>query len=163
MIGNDIVDLALASLQSNWRRAGYLDKLFTQKEQDYILQAPNPDVMVWTLWTMKEAVYKIIIQQNGQRGYYPLRIATTDLDSGIMRFENQVYFTQTKVTSDCIHTVALTTTLFDNVKELTKPCEVIKIGEVPYALLNTTKQPISKSHHGRFVKVVTLKDFDLNC
>ncbi len=86
MIGNDIVDLALASLQSNWRRAGYLNKLFTQKEQDYILQAPNPDVMVWTLWTMKEAVYKIIIQQNGQRGYYPLRIATTDLGSGIMRF-----------------------------------------------------------------------------
>jgi phosphopantetheinyl transferase (holo-ACP synthase) len=159
MIGNDVVDLALASLQSNWRRTGYLDKLFTQKEQNYIFNATNPDVMVWKLWTMKEAVYKIIIQQNGQRGYYPLRIEISDIKSGNVSFEDQVYYTQTKLTSDFIHTVALLNTQFDNVKELTKHYEVIKTGEIPYAILKTAKQPISKSHHGRFVKVVTLKNF----
>jgi phosphopantetheinyl transferase (holo-ACP synthase) len=33
VIGNDIVDLALARKESNWKRPGYLNKIFTTKEQ----------------------------------------------------------------------------------------------------------------------------------
>jgi hypothetical protein len=32
VIGNDIVDLALARKESNWKRPGYLNKIFTTKE-----------------------------------------------------------------------------------------------------------------------------------
>ena len=31
MIGNDIVDLSLAAIQSNWQRRGFLEKQFTKK------------------------------------------------------------------------------------------------------------------------------------
>ena len=33
MIGNDIIDLKLAKKQSNYRRAGFLDKQFSSSEQ----------------------------------------------------------------------------------------------------------------------------------
>ncbi len=59
MIGNDVVDLALAKVESNWQRKGYLDKLFTTKEQNLIFCSENPTIMVWILWSRKEAVYKI--------------------------------------------------------------------------------------------------------
>ena len=58
MIGNDIVDFAQAAKESNWRRRGWLDKVFIPEEQLLIENAANPDRMVWLLWSMKEAVYK---------------------------------------------------------------------------------------------------------
>ena len=63
MIGNDIVDLKLASIQSNWQRKGFLNKVFTKKEQTLILNASNSFEMVWLLWSIKESAYKVYIQQ----------------------------------------------------------------------------------------------------
>ena len=51
MIGNDIVDLAFALKKSNWKRKGYLDKIFTNHEQLLIIKSDNPENMVWNLWT----------------------------------------------------------------------------------------------------------------
>ncbi|MDY8136099.1 4'-phosphopantetheinyl transferase superfamily protein [Aquimarina sp. 2201CG5-10] len=58
MIGNDIVDLELANKQSNWKRKGWLKKIFTQSEQKNILNSPKPSSIVWQYWSRKEAVYK---------------------------------------------------------------------------------------------------------
>ena len=74
MIGNDIVDLALAKIESNWLRNGFLDKIFTQKEQLLIANAINPEIMIWNLWTRKEAAYKIYNRKTGFRGYIPLKL-----------------------------------------------------------------------------------------
>ena len=63
MIGNDIVDFQKAALESNWLREGYLDKLFCKEEKELILDSKNPHQMVWLLWTMKEAGYKIHFRQ----------------------------------------------------------------------------------------------------
>ena len=35
MIGNDIVDLDLARKESNWKRKGFLDKIFSLQEQQF--------------------------------------------------------------------------------------------------------------------------------
>jgi lactate dehydrogenase-like 2-hydroxyacid dehydrogenase len=35
-IGNDIVDLALARKESNWKRPGYLNKIFTTNNFSFI-------------------------------------------------------------------------------------------------------------------------------
>ena len=59
MIGNDIVDLVQARFQSNWKRKGFVQKIFTQKEQELIFSSKNPENMVWNLWTRKESAYKI--------------------------------------------------------------------------------------------------------
>lgn len=75
MIGNDLVDLKLAAKQSNWQRKGFLDKLFTPKEQGCILNSSNPFETVWLLWSMKESAYKAYLQTHNERFFAPKKLA----------------------------------------------------------------------------------------
>lgn len=58
MMGNDVVDLRVAKEQSDWKRKGWLSKIFTNEEQELIKESKNPEVTVWMFWSMKETVYK---------------------------------------------------------------------------------------------------------
>lgn len=71
MVGNDIVDLEEAKRASNWERPRFLNKIFTSQEQYLIRNSKNPFVLVWQLWSMKEAAYKLYTQQNPSRFYNP--------------------------------------------------------------------------------------------
>lgn len=156
MIGNDIVDLALAKVESNWQRKGYLEKLFTKKEQNLIFSAQNPTLMVWILWSRKEAVYKIIRQENGLRGFYPLKIENTEFDSGIVSFNKKEYYTKTVQKGDMLHTIALKNSEFDQISELNPLVTIHKKDEIPFVITNGKNHFISKSHDGRFEKIVLL-------
>jgi phosphopantetheinyl transferase (holo-ACP synthase) len=156
MIGNDVVDLALAKAESNWQRKGYLNKIFTTKEQNLIYSAQNPTVMVWILWSRKEAVYKIIRQQNGSRGFYPLRIENTDFKNGIIVFEQQLFYTKTTIDENFIHSIALKNQAFSRVVELSTTTSLYKKNEIPYLIQENRVVNLSKSHHGRYEKVVRL-------
>jgi phosphopantetheinyl transferase (holo-ACP synthase) len=159
MIGNDIVDLAIATQQSNWRRKNYLEKVFTSLEQEFIRTAANPDAMVWSLWSRKEAVYKIIRQKGGKSGYYPKAIECLDdsLSSGNVRFEDTIFFTKTLIHDSLLHTLAVTISSdFKFVKKMTTIDNIIKINKIPYLVLEDKRYAASKSHHGRFENTVCL-------
>lgn len=159
MIGNDVVDLVIASQQSNWRRKNYLQKVFTNLEQNFIRTAANPDEMVWSLWSRKEAVYKIIRQKGGKVGYYPKKIECLDSSSifGRVSFEGTIYFTQTNSEATEIHTIAVTKTKdFQFIKKIENDQNIFKINEIPYLVLEGIRYATSKSHHGRFERVVGL-------
>jgi hypothetical protein len=66
VIGNDIVDLALARKESNWKRPGYLNKIFTTKEQLLISSAENP-IPWYGIYGVGKAAYKIY--NRAIRGY----------------------------------------------------------------------------------------------
>ena len=68
MIGNDVIDLTLANQESNWKRKGFLQKLFSASEQQRILKSANPSQMVWILWSIKESVYKANLRMDYNRG-----------------------------------------------------------------------------------------------
>ena len=159
MIGNDVIDLNIATQQSNWRRANYLDKVFTKIEKEFISKAANPDEMVWSLWSRKEAVYKIIRQKGGKVGYYPKKIECLDSSSilGKVSYEGTIYFTQTNSEATEIHTIAVTKTKdFQFIKKLEKYDHIIKINDIPFLIIEDKRYAASKSHHGRFEKVVCL-------
>lgn len=156
MIGNDVIDLALAKVESNWQRKGCLDKVFTTKEKKLIYSAENPTLMVWVLWSRKEAVYKIIRQQNGLRGFYPLRIENSDYKSGIIVFEEQLFYTKTTIDENFIHSIALQNQAFNRVVELSNVTSLYKRNEIPYLIEENRVVNLSKSHHGRYEKVVRL-------
>ena len=78
MIGNDIVDLNLAKTQSNWKRKGYLDKIFTENEQNLIFESENPTAKVWNLWSRKEAAYKIYNRSTNIRVFNPKKFDCFD-------------------------------------------------------------------------------------
>ena len=111
MIGNDVVDLELAAIESNWRRKGFLQKVFSSTEQELIHASANPDKMVWLLWSMKEAAYKA-----HQREYdLPRRLnwlaqkcevngLTLETASGEVEIENHAYHTTSEITLDYILT-----------------------------------------------------------
>ena len=103
MVGNDIVDIAQAKKDSNWQRPRFLDKLFTLKEQQTIHASDNPCIMVWQLWSMKEAGYKLYSQINPRRFYNPKGF-TCEIDNkkSVVRFKNFHCYVETKITSDYI-------------------------------------------------------------
>lgn len=155
MIGNDVIDLSLATAESNWRRKGYLEKIFTPREQQFIKNSDNPDLTVWKLWSRKESAYKIFNRITGNRVYNPIRFeCLDDSDLGIVCFENTLYFTQTQYTKNYIHTIA--TSLANDLNKivyLENRMQIHKKNGIPYLELN----PVSISNHGRFEKIVTLQ------
>ncbi|MFP4844501.1 4'-phosphopantetheinyl transferase superfamily protein [Winogradskyella sp. PE311] len=103
MVGNDIVDIAQTKTTTNWRRPRFLDKLFTPKEQAYIHNSSNPFLMVWQLWSIKEAAYKLYTQENSSRFYNPKQFeCELKNQQWLVKYCNYVCYAQTKVTSKYI-------------------------------------------------------------
>jgi len=163
MIGNDVVDLALAKKESNWKRNRFLDKIFTKKEQSFIVNAENPEIMVWNLWSRKEATYKIYNRETGIRGYFPSQIKCSfeNENSGTVAIRGNTYFTKTIIFNDFIHTIAVEKKEnFETIEKLNSNVIISKINGIPYIIDSQTKliKPVSISHHGRFWEGITLVD-----
>lgn len=154
MIGNDLVDLQQASRESNWMRAGFLHKLFTKNEQQYIMLANHPTEMVWLLWSMKEAVYKIYNRQSGVREFAPHKLSCTLRSLKFEEYYGQVqiagsgYYTKTQVEhNDFIHTVAaLTPYRLEGINTVLYPSST----SIDYKAM----APHCVSHHGRFLALI---------
>ena len=165
MIGNDVVDLWQSRQESNWQRKGFLEKLFTAEEQLLIKCHLNHEMMVWMLWSMKEAAYKIYNRETKIREYIPKKLVCSNINfatnSGIQGqvncYENQ-YYTKTYLNNDYIHTIAANT-LEDlkNAIEIENKNIIKDEYGIPYLRILPDKfQDVSISHHGRFEKVVTI-------
>ena len=108
MIGNDIIDLKLANKESNYCRAGFLEKQFSSNEQTLIKSTSNTFLLVWRLWSMKEAAYKIYTQQNENRFFAPKKFACkiSSVLNGFVFFENKLFYTTTNINDKYIFTLA---------------------------------------------------------
>lgn len=113
MIGNDVVDLKQASINSpknfkglRWKR--FLDKVFTEKEQKFIMNSKNQFEIVWLLWSMKEAAYKIHMRQYAKRTFNPkqLKCEVYYKRRGKVSIDNQLYYTTSQINEDYIYTTA---------------------------------------------------------
>ena len=112
MIGNDIVDIAFAKNESNWKRPRFLDKIFTIKEQKYIAEAQQPEMMVWLLWSMKESAYKLHVQIFKKRFFAPKRLVCSLLDLngkecvGRVVCDDFTCFTQSEFSDQFVYTIS---------------------------------------------------------
>jgi phosphopantetheinyl transferase (holo-ACP synthase) len=160
VIGNDVVDLALARKESNWKRPGFLEKIFTAEEQSLIANAKNQEIMVWNLWSRKEAAYKIYNRQTGIRAYIPAQLECVyeNASSGSVHCNGNIYYTKTEISKDKIATVAVTRKSdFKEIIVVKPTVKVHKENGIPY--VNDAKnelKPISISHHGRFSARVSI-------
>lgn len=149
MIGNDIVDLLQAHKDSNWNRNGYLDKIFTDEEQFLISSDMYPSLMVWLLWSMKEAAYKINSRATKLRTFAPIKLRCNNLiikngrATGNVLYEGVLYFTSSVFNDDYVHTLAAVTE-----KDLT--LAEVKITEHTNNNYRSSN-PVSVSHHGRYL------------
>ena len=165
MIGNDVVDLLHSRKDSNWKRKGYIEKIFNPEEQLYISNASDPEIMVWALWSMKEAAYKVYNRKTKVREYIPKKLncfiesQNEILITGKVICSENTFHTKTILSNDLIHTVAVS--FFDdlnNVIEIENKAIHKDKNGIPFLAggLQNIAQDVSISHHGRFEKVVTL-------
>lgn len=160
MIGNDIVDLALAQKESNWKRKGFMDKIFTLQEQVAIKYSENQEIMIWNLWSRKEAAYKIYNRQSGIRKYNPIQFECLDFDLEIGKvvFENHFFYTKTEITTEYIYSIAVSEIFdFEKIKALDNSIKIKKENGIPfYTNENQKIVPISITNHGRFERRITI-------
>lgn len=161
MIGNDVIDLALAKAQSNPKRKGFIEKLFTEKEQSMISKSDNPEIMVWNLWSRKEAAYKIYNRATGIRSFLAKSLECTDIEigknviSGSVSIDDYRYFTRTVIDKDFIHTIAVVKVEdFNRIVAVER--EFISKDTSGKPFHTATGNPISISHHGRFEQRIVL-------
>jgi phosphopantetheinyl transferase (holo-ACP synthase) len=154
MIGNDLVDLRVAKQDSNWRRNGYLDKIFTVAEQNLILQSNPRDEMVWLLWSMKESAYKIHNRQTGERKFAPTQLVCAAIKQSQNQWHGQIttegkqYYTDSQITPDYIHTIAaIHQAQLPQVRTL-----IYQIPDIPLDYRSTAPKCIS--HHGAYLALV---------
>jgi len=104
MIGNDIIDISKTKRVSDWRRPGFLEKIFSAKEQALISESADPFITVWQLWSMKESAYKVFIQAGGQRFFNPSKIECNlhSTEIGEVSIDGMVLKTNTLFQSDYI-------------------------------------------------------------
>lgn len=161
MIGNDIVDLDLAKKESNWQRKGFLDKVFSAEEQCLILSDSNPELVLWSLWSCKEASYKIYNRITGIRGYFPSRLLCNyaDENSRTVSIDDFVFYTRTQISDDYIYSVAVAEmSIFEKIKSLESLENIKKENGIPYVLdiASNGISPVSITHHGRFQRVISV-------
>lgn len=113
MIGNDIVDLKQASIDSpknfkglRWKR--FLNKIFTEEEQGFIEDSKNQFETVWLLWSMKEAAYKIHVRRYEKRTFNPkkLKCEIYYRIRGKVTIDDHDYYTASQINKDYIYTTA---------------------------------------------------------
>lgn len=161
MIGNDIVDLALARKESNWKRNRFLDKIFTVQEQLLIADAEDPETLVWNLWSRKEAAYKIYNRETGIRGFFPLQVECfyENETLGTVNIKGKTYFTQSKIENDSVYTIAVVEKEhFKQIKSIDSTEEIFKTNGIPFTVDPVSKKEklVSITHHGRFWRGIIL-------
>ena len=144
MIGNDVIDLKLASKESTILRKAVQDKIFTAAEKNRINNNAQPATIAWLCWSQKEAAYKIVNRMISYRFYAPKAFEScltpiqdkvlsamaefVAFDSnepvpvnisltGMVRYKEQTFYTLSFIDSDKIITVAAVNPDFVTVKQ----------------------------------------------
>ena len=146
MVGNDIVDLKQAALESHWQRKGFINKVFTDQEIGYIKKEKHPSFMVWKLWSMKESAYKINVQQYNHRFFNPKKMACRLLDAGqgVVTINKDKYRTHSIVNDRFVYSIAT----------LNNSCNI----ESEYFEFNNSSYRVqSRTGHSKLIQAISKK------
>jgi len=78
MVGIDVVDMNWDGSRRGapaYQHRGYLSRISSATERDWVLDAARPDAALWQLWAAKEATYKALVPANGAPVFRPAEIA----------------------------------------------------------------------------------------
>ncbi|MCA0932193.1 4'-phosphopantetheinyl transferase superfamily protein [Lutimonas saemankumensis] len=106
MVGTDIVDLKEARVKSDWRRNGYLEKLFSKNEIQFIESEKDQEMAIWRLWSMKESAYKADFHLTRLRSFNPFKFEceVINSESGLIQIDSRIYHTRSILTKEYVLT-----------------------------------------------------------
>lgn len=155
MIGNDIIDLKVAAVESDPLRHRFIEKIFTSFEQKTIQNAQEKTIQIWIFWAMKEAAYKAHQRRfDLPRHFNPKQLEceiSTKIStsaSGVVHIEQYSYYSSITLAKEYLHATASPTAqdkIFSGIlpasadlkKELLKGFSSLK--NIPMELLGITK------------------------
>ncbi|MDR5590276.1 4'-phosphopantetheinyl transferase superfamily protein [Christiangramia sp. SM2212] len=175
MIGNDIIDLKLASRSDRSLSPRFLNKICSTKEIEEINNTLDPQLLVWKFWSLKEATYKAHQRRfNLKRKFNPasFHCSISSKNNAVVQIDEFQYNLNSEITTDYIHSYVesgyIDLGIYSGLKKsrhqiisrvgelLSIPPALIDIKKnenyVPSLVLNRTDKtlPISLSHHGSF-------------
>ena len=176
MIGNDIVDLEVARKNSKSANSRFLKKVFSEEEIEIIQNSDDPELVLWQLWSMKEAAYKAHQRNFGfPKILNPIKYQCRP-EEEVVQIDKAVYHIATSITSEYLHSYTpsedfhikflqnqenLETEIAQSISEanLLEPGQIIyykNAKHLPvYRLQNSSEAlPISLSHHGKFAAII---------
>ena len=108
MIGNDIVDLKVAALATRWNNQRFIEKVFSNSEQEILSKAKDSFKIIWIFWSMKESAYKVHLRRCSKRFFAPRKLECRLVSSrdGIVTIGHEKYFTSGLVYENYIYTLA---------------------------------------------------------
>ncbi|CAM4346827.1 4'-phosphopantetheinyl transferase family protein [Gillisia limnaea] len=172
MIGNDIIDLKLTLGKNTWKRTGFLNKLFSQEEQDFILRSSDPELTVWLLWAMKESAYKahqrrLELPRKFNPKAFRCEITGDKITSvtGKVSIEKNSYLTKASISQEyiyCFATLENSTNFVQKIYLKPTDLKLELINEVS-RLQNLPKQKISIKKSGQFIPFLNFENQKLFC
>ena len=132
MIGNDIVDIKKARSEGSWKRSRFIKKIFAESERPQITGSGSPFLNIWRMWSMKESVYKVIVQSGKERFLNPQKLVCSlkNEQLGFVEYEGEVYTTQSHMTSNFIyssHTASNNAEVIDEILNVKEPKDQSKM------------------------------------
>jgi phosphopantetheinyl transferase (holo-ACP synthase) len=108
MIGNDIIDISVTKRKTDWKRRGFIDKIFSAEEQNIIGEAADPFLKVWRLWSIKEAAYKLNMRYDMSRKLNPSKINCElyNHHAAVVYIKERKYYAYTLMSHDYIYSYA---------------------------------------------------------
>ena len=112
MIGNDIVDLSIYQASPRSKNQRYIQKVLTDKELALRPHWLDSEVFLWTLWSAKESVYKIV-GRNKQLVFKPkqfecIAVQFNNQSNLILsvRYNEHIFTAQSEINKYYVHTSA---------------------------------------------------------
>lgn len=106
LIGNDVVDLHLASEKVNQR---FIQRVFTDDEQ-YLIKQTSAS-MLWRLWSAKETAYKIISKINPDTIFshrlFATEITSVNQQQLTLNYQDKSITMKTMAKQNALHTLAV--------------------------------------------------------
>ena len=115
-IGNDIVDLCDPLAQSKENNLAFLARVFSSEEQRLISKSIAPHVMLWTLWSIKEASLKAAKKLLSNINFIPKKFSCEIIEAKRARwrcyYNSACFNVHVTTTSDYVHAVAVSNDVF---------------------------------------------------
>lgn len=105
-IGNDIVDLSLPEIKNKQKDLRFLNRVFTEKEQDFIKNATDPNTTLWCIWAAKEASYKACQKIKNELIFSPQAFAMLD-EASMIHEDTTIHLQVEYLKNQYIHCIAM--------------------------------------------------------
>ena len=126
-IGNDIVDLNDPQAQGKENNLAFLSRVFSSAEQRLISESSAPHVMLWTLWSIKEASFKAAQKLLSDIRFIPKKFLCEIVEAKSAQwhccYSSACFNVQVTTTNDYVHAVAVNEASFFVSAVLLEKCE----------------------------------------